>query len=89
MNRKWIYATAAVCLASTALFATAIEPRFNPVSSEALLAADGSYRDGLYVGKFMRAQGAAMNPPIGRWSTDEERSEFLAGYERGYDKTGN
>jgi len=52
--------------------------------SESSMALDGGFRDGLYVGRFMAEQRMPMRPPIGRWSTEQDRRAFLAGYRRGY-----
>jgi hypothetical protein len=52
--------------------------------AETVLAADGAFRDGLFLGRFSAANGLAMRPPVGRWSTQQDRARFLAGYQRGY-----
>ena len=53
--------------------------------SQAQLAADGAFRDGLYVGRLAAEGGQPMRPSIGRWPAAQERSMFSAGYRRGYD----
>lgn len=53
-------------------------------SSEATFAIDGAFRDGLYLGKLAAERGQELRPPIGRWSTDRDRSLFTDGYRRGY-----
>ena len=69
--------------------ATALEIRYPAAqrgrASESLLALDGAYRDGLYVGKLAAKSGRRSHPPIGRWSSETDRASFLAGYERTYD----
>jgi hypothetical protein len=56
----------------------------NGSNSDAVLAQDGSFRDGLFVGSFTAEQGLPMRPTVGRWSTQRDREAFLAGYQRGY-----
>lgn len=53
-------------------------------SSNATVDRDGSFRDGLYVGRFSAERGLPMLPPVGRWSTQRDREAFLAGYNQGY-----
>ncbi|MGC2446128.1 MAG: hypothetical protein WA477_00680 [Candidatus Sulfotelmatobacter sp.] len=56
----------------------------NSSNSDAALAQDGSFRDGLFVGRFTAGRGLPMRPPVGRWSTQRDREAFVAGYQRGY-----
>lgn len=57
----------------------------NPNASvEARLAADGAFRDGMYLGKLAAKSGQLLRPAIGRWSTEQARATFTAGYLRGY-----
>jgi hypothetical protein len=84
MSRFFIYATLALCLGATATLAVTnrnVSP--NP-DAEARLAANGAFRDGLYLGKLAAASAQPQRAAIGRWSTDEDRSMFAAGYRRGY-----
>jgi hypothetical protein len=53
-------------------------------SAERELAADGAFRDGLYLGKLAAERGQPQRVAIGRWLTDHDRSMFTAGYLRGY-----
>jgi len=76
----------AVLLATTTLVANTGGVGRHASSSEANLALDGGFRDGLFVGRFMAERGIAMSPPIGRWSTERDRLAFSAGYRRGYDE---
>jgi hypothetical protein len=57
------------------------------MTSEARLANDGAFRDGLYLGKLAARGGEQSRLAIGRWSTQQDRSQFAAGYRRGYDET--
>jgi hypothetical protein len=57
----------------------------NPdASAESRLAANGAFRDGLYQGKLAAENGQPLRPAVGRWSTEQDRATFAAGYERGY-----
>jgi hypothetical protein len=56
-------------------------------NSEARLATDGAFRDGLYLGKLAAESGQPAHPAIGRWSTSQDRTTFLAGYSRGYEQS--
>jgi hypothetical protein len=51
---------------------------------EASFAADGAFRDGLYLGKLTADSGQPFRPGIGRWSSEQDRAMFSAGYRRGY-----
>jgi hypothetical protein len=52
--------------------------------SEASFAADGAFRDGMYLGRLAVQYGQPARAAVGRWSTDKDRSMFTAGYRRGY-----
>ncbi len=41
-----------------------------------------AYRDGLYVGKLAAQRGEQRLAPVGRWSTQNDREAFLAGYQQ-------
>lgn len=57
----------------------------NPdASAESRVAANGAFRDGLYQGKLAAENGQPRRPALGRWSTEQDRATFAAGYERGY-----
>lgn len=45
---------------------------------------DGPYRDGLFLGGRAAKTGSTSNPSVGRWSAQQDRNAFLAGYARGY-----
>lgn len=48
------------------------------------LATDGAFRDGLYLGMLAARNAEPLRPAVGRWSTERDRSTFIAGYTRGY-----
>lgn len=75
--------TLALCLGTAGLLAsrnTQISP------AEARLAADGAFRDGLYVGRLAAQDGRPMRPQLGRWSSKQDRTNFAVGYQRGYNE---
>ena len=74
----------AIYMGTTAMLATGNRTVASSVNAEASLAVDGAFRDGLYLGKLAAERGQALRPPIGRWSTDRDRSLFAAGYRCGY-----
>jgi hypothetical protein len=47
----------------------------------------GAYRDGMYLGRLAAKDGEAPHIASGRWSADEDRASFSAGYEHGYTET--
>jgi len=58
-------------------------------SAEARLASDGAFRDGLYLGKLAAENGQPRRLAVGRWSTEQDRAMFTAGYRRGYSEIKN
>jgi hypothetical protein len=85
MNQVSTYVLAiAVCLGTTALLANSKRTTNSNSSADARLEADGAFRDGLYLGKLAAASNQPLSPAVGRWSTDQDRATFSAGYRRGY-----
>ena len=84
MTRFFTYAVIVIGLGASATLA--INPRAgkSDTNTEALFAADGAFRDGLYLGRLAAESGQQQHPAIGRWSTKQDRSRFAAGYRRGY-----
>src|SRR3984957_4544038 len=74
----------AIFLGTSAMLAISNHSVKPPASAEAALAADGAFRDGLYLGKLAAERGQPQRAAIGRWLTDHDRSMFTAGYLRGY-----
>jgi len=77
----------AVSLGTTAMLATSQRNLKQPASGEARLAADGAFRDGLYLGKLAAKSSRTLRPAVGRWAAGQDRANFLAGYRRGYSET--
>jgi hypothetical protein len=82
------FASTAIVLALGVTATLAISPRDarSITTSEASLAVDGAFRDGLYLGKLAAASRELPRLAVGRWSTAQDRSQFAAGYRRGYDE---
>jgi hypothetical protein len=76
----------AIVIGLSASATLAISPRTAKpdTTAEASFAADGAFRDGLFLGRQSAENGQAPRPAIGRWSTEHDRSMFTAGYRRGY-----
>jgi hypothetical protein len=47
-------------------------------------ATDGAFRDGLFVGRIDAERGRKPHLASGRWSAQQDRSSFVAGYQQGY-----
>jgi len=85
---SYIYALALViCVGTTAMLAVSNHNVKSSPSVETGLASDGAFRDGLYLGKLAAESGQAPSLAIGRWSADQDRSMFAAGYRRGYSES--
>jgi hypothetical protein len=90
---SYLYAFALVtCVSTTAMLAVSNHAvsnhnvKSNP-SVETGFASDGAFRDGLYLGGLAAESGQAPRLAIGRWSADQDRSMFAAGYRRGYSES--
>ena len=85
MSKLVTYSLAiAVSLGTTAMLDNNQHSNNSNASAEARLAADGAFRDGMYLGKLDAENGQPLHPAVGRWSTEQDRATFTAGYERGY-----
>jgi hypothetical protein len=85
MYRLSTVATAiALCLGMTAMLNNSKYVTTPIRNVEASFAADGAFRDGLYLGKLTADRGQPFRPAIGRWSSQQDRAMFTAGYRRGY-----
>lgn len=85
MNKLSAYTLAiAVSLGTTAMLDNSQPSHKTNASAEARLESDGAFRDGLYLGKLAAESGQPQHPAIARWSTEQERARFTAGYRRGY-----
>jgi hypothetical protein len=85
MYRLSTFATAiAICLGTTAVLNNSKSVTKPTRNVEASFASDGAFRDGLYLGKLTADHGQPFRPGIGRWSSEQDRAMFTAGYRRGY-----
>jgi len=88
MMKIFIYALALVIgLGTTAMLAINNRNTKANASAENILATDGAFRDGVYLGKLAAESGQPPRAAIGRWSRDQDRSMFAAGYRRGYNES--
>jgi thiazole synthase ThiGH ThiG subunit len=77
----------ALALGTTATLAnTKITINANP-GEQARMDSDGAFRDGLYLGKLAAESGQPLRLAVGRWSTEQDRAMFTAGYKRGYSES--
>lgn len=74
----------AASMGTTAVLANSNAKMTTSAGADSTFAADGAYRDGLYLGKLAAEAGQPLRPAIGRWSTEQDRGMFTAGYRRGY-----
>jgi len=72
----------AIVAGVAAIFNSAI-----PADTAVTEAASSAYQDGLYLGGLTAKNGELPHISSGRWSADEDRASFSAGYERGYATT--
>jgi hypothetical protein len=86
MTKFFIYAAIVIGFSATATLAVSPRTVKPGTTSEMLLAADGAFRDGLYLGKLAAEHSQPLRPAVGRWSTDQDRSMFADGYRRGYNE---
>jgi hypothetical protein len=68
-----------LCLVS--VFAK-LPPLQSTVDSRSAL--EGAYRDGLYMGALSARNHMPLRAPVGRWSSEHDRTLFEAGYRRAY-----
>jgi hypothetical protein len=79
----------ALCLGVVATLAIGNHGVKSISSSEAHLAANTAFQDGVYLGKLAAEGGQEMKTAIaiGRWSSDQDRFMFTTGYRRGHNAT--
>jgi len=84
MTRFLTYSAIVIGLGATATLAISPRAVESGTAAEARFAADGAFRDGLYLGKLAAEQGQPASIAVGRWATELDRSMFTAGFRRGY-----
>jgi hypothetical protein len=72
---------------SAAMVQSAMRTRSLNSDSSALMATNGAFRDGFYLGKLAARNGEEPRISTGRWAKDEDRSAFREGYNRGFHQT--
>ncbi len=84
---KTIISLAVALALSASAFLTHSSSALNPAdNSEVRFADDGAFRDGLYLGKLAAQSHVVQRAAIGRWSNDQDRASFAAGYRLGYEQ---
>jgi hypothetical protein len=83
MTKFFIYAAIFTGLGASAIGLSKISVQPD-ASAETRFASDGAFRDGLYLGKLAAENGEPRRLALGRWSTEQDRAMFAAGYRRGY-----
>jgi hypothetical protein len=85
MGRVFTFALAiAVSVGTTAVLAINTRTPYHRADTQ--LNSEAAFRDGLYIGRLAAERGQTPRPPIGRWSTEKDRSLFVVGYGRGYNE---
>jgi hypothetical protein len=84
MSKVFVYSLIVIGLSATATVSVKANSGAHNMQTESRLATEGAFRDGLFLGKLNAENGQRMRPPVGRWSTQQDRAMFLAGYQRGY-----
>ncbi|HZQ68994.1 MAG TPA: hypothetical protein VFA68_10795 [Terriglobales bacterium] len=88
MNRLFLFALAFALSAgaATSVFtASGGHARLNPAAQQN----GAAFRDGMYLGKLDAESGRNPHFIASRWTSQEDRSAFLQGYEAVYGKVGN
>ena len=86
MQKLLAYVLAMGCVGTSAMFFQKDSATTKSQIAERHLAADGAFRDGLYLGRLARTAKKTMHPPVGRWSTEKDRASFVAGYRQGFNE---
>jgi hypothetical protein len=84
MNRLLVVGLAVGCMGTSGVLFQGARRSSGPSAAEVQMANDAAFRDGLYLGKLARSAGRPMRPPVGRWSTAQDRVSFVHGYQQGY-----
>ena len=85
MDKVFTFALAlAMCLGTTAMLANGGLGAGQHEKLDTQTATDGAFRDGLYVGRLAAERRGPLHPQTGRWSSERDRTSFVAGYRRGY-----
>jgi hypothetical protein len=74
----------AVSMGTIAMLANRKRATNPDASADSRLASNVAFQDGMYLGKLAAENGQPLRLAVGRWSTDQDRASFTAGYERGY-----
>lgn len=67
-----------------AAFSSNVSANNNSTQNTVQQGTDAAYRDGLFLGQRDAEQGRTRHASVGRWSSDENRAQFAAGYDAGF-----
>jgi len=81
MKKQSLFALAAVLCVGLGIVAVSSHGLRGPFNARQ---ADAAYRDGAYQAKIDVENGRKAHFSSGRWSTDQDRASFIAGYEQSY-----
>lgn len=83
---KRIFVTIAALVLTAGASELLQQPRSSAVAPPATIntSTDAAYRDGLFLGGRAAKTGNTMHASVGRWSAEQDRDAFLAGYVQGY-----
>lgn len=84
MQRLLTYVLAIYCVGTSAMLVQRDVTVRQRQIADVQLINDAAFRDGLYLGKLAHAENRQTRPPIGRWSSEKDRSSFAAGYQQGF-----
>jgi hypothetical protein len=84
MKRLSLFASVLALGVGTASLSTSRHHRFAVPDEAVAQAADGAFRDGLFLGRLAAENGHAPLIASGRWATEKDRLSFTTGYQRGY-----
>lgn len=74
----------AVCLGAAATVASSRQPALENADGDIRQATEAAFRDGLYLGRLAAQRGQRSHACRGRWSRENDRALFVAGYREGY-----
>jgi hypothetical protein len=86
MKKFSLYVLVLAFSAGSAAMVLSAMHRATPLNSDsnAYLATNAAFRDGLYLGRQAARSGDQRHIATGRWATDQDRSAFREGYQRGF-----
>lgn len=86
MTKKILSFTAAIAIAigTGAALSKNVSANTVPAAAAIQQGTDAAFRDGLFLGERDAKQGRLHHVSAGRWSSTNDRAQFVAGYEAAY-----